>query len=252
MAFVSAVDALVDVALKQLRDKKNSSLALLCLCRCVSCYLRRLVGRQDINQINKVETFRSLLYFLSKKNILFLQLIIIHDFQKTPMQWLTKTVQPVIQSVCRGALTAPEHPELLRLLVCVIIPHLPELALQLILELLQSDGSTAWEAPMSGILSLLSMVCDAPEHAAGNSLPPELPPSTANMEAAAAAAGAPSYWLPSTESAEKLLEVIKAGLNPLDPYGLGMQTPRVAAAVGRVLTQCHTLHGYSRLTNSAK
>lgn len=41
-----------------------------------------------------------------------------------------------------------------------------------------------------------------------------------------------------------------AGFNPLQAYGAGSLMSRVCAALGRLMTACHTLYGFSRLTSS--
>ena len=43
-----------------------------------------------------------------------------------------------------------------------------------------------------------------------------------------------------------------AGYNPLQAYGVPQLMPRVAGALGRLITACHTLYGFSRLTSAMK
>lgn len=43
-----------------------------------------------------------------------------------------------------------------------------------------------------------------------------------------------------------------AGINPLQAYGVGGLTPRISSALGRLVTACHTLYGFSRITSAMK
>ena len=43
-----------------------------------------------------------------------------------------------------------------------------------------------------------------------------------------------------------------AGFNPLQGYGVGALMPRVCSALGRLITACHTLYGFTRLTSMVK
>ena len=45
---------------------------------------------------------------------------------------------------------------------------------------------------------------------------------------------------------------VPAGYNPLESYGVPYLTPHVAAALGKLMTACHTLYGFSRITSMNK
>ncbi len=42
------------------------------------------------------------------------------------------------------------------------------------------------------------------------------------------------------------------GYNPLAAYGAPHLMPRVAGALGKLMTACHTLYGFSRVTSMNK
>ena len=63
-------------ALPLLQDKKNASMAMLCLCRCVWCFLRRMGGRGGPTQLRV---------------------------------WVDRSVSPAVQAMVKGVLPAPEQ-----------------------------------------------------------------------------------------------------------------------------------------------
>lgn len=220
-ALVGSIDSLVELLHKQLKDKKTASMGILCLVRCVACFLRRLHGRSDPNRL---------------------------------VRWVARAVTPVIQGVARGHLLAPEQLELTRQLCTVVAATLPEYGVQgMVLELLAVDGSQPWEASMAGLVSLMSILAEAPARLLGNQPVPDLPATAAALDvvAASAATGPGTVWNAPPEACSRLLEFVKRGHHPLEAYGLQHLIAPVSAAVGRLLAQCHQLHGYTRLTNAS-
>ncbi len=45
---------------------------------------------------------------------------------------------------------------------------------------------------------------------------------------------------------------LPTGYNPLEAYGVGRLLPKVASALGRLVTACHQLYGFSRVTSMMK
>lgn len=212
--FVGVVDGFVDHLHKQLRDRKNASLAILCLTRCVHCYCRR---------VRPVSTEAAL------------------------AKWVARASLPVMQLVTRGALLLSEHQELVRQLCLVVSLHLPEYAVTMVLELLPADGLN-WEAPMTGVAALLSMLMEVPGRAAG---------SVPNLQLASTVVGLDKVpplhlWEPHHADEEQLLTLIKKGFNPLDAYGIGRMLPLVSAALSKLLVQCHAVCGSAKLTGSTR
>jgi hypothetical protein len=251
-ALVASIDSFVELLHKQLKDKKNASMALLCLVRCVSCFLRRLRDRSDTERLTK---------------------------------WVARSVGPAVHGVTKGHLIAPEHLEMIRQLCTVVAFTLPDYGIRgMILELLATDGSQPWESSMSGVKSLMSVLSAAPMYVAGKDPVLDLPSTAAALEAAVAGGessgtsiggGASSNstvvgalaanfsgggtgatttlnWFPSLEVCDQLLEMVKSGHHPLEAYNMKHLIAPVSAAVARLLGQCHQLHGYTRMTNSAR
>ena len=241
-ALVASIDSLVEVLHKQLKDKRNASMALLCLVRCVSCFLRRLRDRSDLERLTK---------------------------------WVARSVSPAVLAVTRGQLIAPEQLELVRHLCAVVVGTLPEYGIRgMILELLSTDAAQPWESSMAGLMALMAVLVDAPARFAGREPLLDLPATATALEAsggsststtttttnsssnAAAGGGAFSVgigsWTPSKEACEQLLEIVKRGHHPLEAYGAQHLIAPVSAAVARLLSQCHQIHGYTRLTNATR
>ncbi|KAH7623253.1 hypothetical protein Ndes2526B_g01675 [Nannochloris sp. 'desiccata'] len=252
-ALVASIDSFVELLHKQLKDKKNANMALLCLVRCVSCFLRRLRDRSDTERLTK---------------------------------WVARSVGPAVQGVAKGHLIAPEQVELMRQLCTVVAFTLPDYGIRgMILELLATDGSQPWESSMAGVKSLMSVLSAAPTYIAGKDPVLDLPSTAAALEAAviggessgtsigggtasssssvgalaATANGAVGTtttanvnWFPSLEACDQCLEMVKSGHHPLEAYNMQHLVAPVSAAVARLLGQCHQLHGYTRMTNSAR
>lgn len=226
-ALVASIDSLVELLHRHLKDKKTASMALLCLVRCVSCFLRRLGARGATDKL---------------------------------AAWVARSAGPAVQAMGRGQLPAPEQLELVRQLCTIVAWRLPEHAVRgMVLELLAADGSQPWEAPMAGLTALMSILAEATARIAGRLPALDLPPTATALEAAAAsaavasaAAGGGAVWTPHPEACDQLLEVLKRGHHPLEAYGIAHLAPVVSTALGRLLGQCHQLHGYSHLTNSTK
>lgn len=168
-----AMDAFVELLHRQLKDKKAASMAMLCLARCVSCYLRRMAERQDGVHLTK---------------------------------WVARSVGPVVQGMVRGALLAPEQQELARALVATVAQHLPEYAISdMLLELLHVGGDANWEAPMAGLKALLSLLVAVPARLAGGAPPLDLPATALGLEQTAS-------WVTPKEASRELLELVKQGV----------------------------------------
>jgi hypothetical protein len=198
-----------------LQEKKNASMVLLCLSRCIACYLRRNSSTADQQQL---------------------------------VRWVSRAVLPAVQAMAKGFLSAPEHQELMRQLCMVVAQSLPDYAINsMVLELLTLDGAN-WESPMAGLMALLSILLEAPARLAGRRTPVELQPTTQDMERLTSTPA----WVPSATASTALLELIKQGFNPLDAYGCRGLLPRVTAAHSRVMLQCHQLYGFTRMTHTAK
>lgn len=223
-ALVSSIDSLVEYLHRQLKEKSHRTMALLCLVRCISSFVRRVDARGDNERLEK---------------------------------WISRSVTPVVQAMIKGQLLTPEHHELLRQLCTVIAWQLPEFAIKdMVLEMLQSDGISGqcWECSMAGLASLASILGEAPARLAGRAPVCELPATPAALEASVT-----STWtanatirMPPREICDQLLEIVKLGRHPLEAYGVGHLVPLVSAAVGHLLGQCHQLHGFSNLTNAPR
>ncbi|PSC67904.1 furry homolog-like [Micractinium conductrix] len=214
---VTNIDGFIDQLHKLLRDRRAASMAILCLCRVVGCFIRRMSPKSDAGRMAK---------------------------------WLTRGVAPVVQAMVRGNLPSAEQQELVRLLCATVAHTLPEFALTgMVLELLQVDlqAGTNWEAPMSGLLALLNILAGVPGRLQGQPLTVEVAATAAAMERVAV-----GVWVPPTEAIRQLLDLVKQGFNPLQGYGVGALMPRVCSALGRLITACHTLYGFTRLTSMVK
>ncbi|KAI3439023.1 hypothetical protein D9Q98_001435 [Chlorella vulgaris] len=214
---VTTIDGFIDQLHKLLRDRRAASMALLCLTRVVSCFLRRMAARSDAARMAK---------------------------------WLSRGVAPVIQAMMRGQLPAAEQQELVRQLCASVAQTLPEFALSgMVLELLQVDlqAGTNWEAPMAGLMALLTILTSVPGRLAGRQLTLELQATAAGLEKAVV-----GVWVPPPGAISQLLELVKQGYNPLDSYGAGALGQKVSAALGRLVTACHQLYGFSRVTSMLK
>jgi len=248
-ALVASIDSFVELLHKQLKDKKNASMALVCLVRCVSCFLRRLRDRSDTERLTK---------------------------------WVARSVSPAVHGVTKGHLIAPEHLGMMRQLCTVVAFTLPDYGIRgMILELLATDGSQPWESSIAGVKSLMSVLSAAPMYVAGKDPVLDLPSTAAALEAAVfggessfssiggatssnstvassstlaatSSGGTTLNWSPPREACNQLLEMIKNGHHPLEAYNMQHLIAPVSVAVAKLLSQCHQLHGYTRMTNSAR
>lgn len=237
--FLSEIDQLIDILHRNLKDKKNVSVVLLCIVRCVKCFYFRM-GRKGS---------------LENSDAAFM------------VRWTHKVTSPIVQSALKGQLSTFEQLDLLRKLVTVVTNHLPEYGVRnIILELLAIDGvQQPWEATMAGLMSVMSILVEAPGRFAGQRLNIKLPETATALDESMAATptlsgnhyqvkigfgGTP--WSPDQIACEQLLEVVKHSHNPLEAYGISSFMPLISTAVGKILQQCHQLHGYTRLTNAAR
>lgn len=212
---VNAIDSFIDQLHKQLRDKKNASMAVLCLCRCVACFLRRMSPQSDPPRMSK---------------------------------WVARSTGLVIQAMAKGSLPAQEQPELVRQLCAIVAQHLPEYALTgMVLELLSVDlqAWANWEAVMAGLMALLTILMAVPARLDGQLAPMELQATAQGLERVSLTA-----WVPSAEAVRGLLDLVQDGYNPLEAYGVPQLAPKVSAALSRVIASCHDLCGFQRLTSA--
>ena len=97
--------------------------------------------------------------------------------------------------------------------------------------------------------------------------PPSLPPARPHARTPArppshplqaeGVGGATSCVSTSQTHVRPLTQILRAilppaGFNPLQGYGVGALMPRVCSALGRLITACHTLYGFTRLTSMVK
>lgn len=242
--FLTEMDQMIEILHRQLRDKKNVSVVLLCITRAVQCFYHRMYGHDSSSQRSNVDVA-----FITR--------------------WTEKVVQPIVHATSRGQLTSPEQLELLRKLATVVTSYLPEYGIKnIILELLMSDMvPQPWEAAMGGLMSMMSVLVEAPRRVAGRPLRLCLPPTASALEGTLTSIVPPAaivdgsstpigfggtLWFPDQEACDHLLEVVKHNHNPLEAYGVAQLMPLISAAIGKILRQCHQLHGYTRLTNAAR
>lgn len=121
-------------------------------------------------------------------------------------KWVARSVLPVMQLMTRGMLLLPEHQELVRQLCFVVSLHLPEYAVTMALELLPVDGLN-WEAPMTGVAAILSMLTEVPNRAAGCVPSLSLAATTGGLERGLQS----QMWQPHPTDIEQLLALVKQG-----------------------------------------
>lgn len=207
---VAAIDTTVDLLHRQLREKKNASMAILCLNRLVHCYARRVRPRLNDRQI--------------------------------AARWLVRTIGPIVQGVVRGGTMSQDQIELVRMLVFVVVEHSPDYGVQLLLELLQPDGVN-WEAPLAGVTALLSILAEVPLRMVGSSSNLQLPANAQGLDKL-------HVWQPSSASLAQLEVLTRRNVNLFEPYRLGSSQRRISQALSRLLVQLHSMYGSSRLTSS--
>lgn len=216
---ILAIDSLIDQLHKQLKERKQASMSILCLTRCMACGLRRCSAQMDHARLRG---------------------------------WVDRAVSPVVQAMAKGGLQAPEHQELLRQLIVVVADYLPEYAVgDMVLELLQNGDSSNWESGMTGIASLLSILMMVPSRLSNSAhLPQEnidLPATVTSLER-----NGLNIWVPPAEASKELLELLRVGLKPLELLEVGVLAPKITAALSRIVVQCHNLYGYASTTAATK
>lgn len=209
---MQALDSLIDQLHKQLKDKRQAPMALLCLTRCYACCLRRCAPKMDVAKLRS---------------------------------WVERGVSPVIQGTVKGTLQGSELQELLRQLIAVVADFLPEYAVNnMVLELLKADTGN-WESVMAGLTGLLTILMMIPGKVAGGS-PSSSTKALIDLPATAAGLGSEvfSIWMPPLEASRELLEMLRAGLKPLELLDLGPLVPKITASLSKILVHCHQLYGY--------
>ena len=222
-ALVNNIDALIDQLNKQLKEKKNSSMALLCISRCVSCFLRRLQGRSDPERLAK---------------------------------WVARSTQLSISLAIKGSLAMPEQIIVLKYLCISIASVLPEYVFQgILLEMMSLESGHCWEAPFIAVSSLVPILSKAPgklfdEH---QDEVENLPPTPAALEALVQSLGPGNpYGRPVPSLALQRMEhLLLQEYSLFDILEVGHISDTFADALDKIRVQCHQLHGYSTITNSA-
>lgn len=223
---ISSIDSLIECLHKQLRDKKNSSMALLCISRLVSSFLTRLSGRSDPDRLSK---------------------------------WVGRSTQPAIQGIIRGSLVAPEQCLLIHYL-CTHVSHIiPEYAIQaMIIEMLRFESGLPWEAPFVAVRSLLHILSEAPGKVFGEqNLQESLPPTACALEALMESTrpGIHDLFhikpLPETKI-YSMGNLVQQGYCLYEILGVGHLAATAAESLDRIRAQCHQIYGFSWLTNSSR
>lgn len=208
----SAIDSFIEHLHKQLREKRNASMAIMCLTRCVHCYARRV--RPYLKD------------------------------QQSFSKWLSRVAMPVVQLMVRGGLLLSEQGELVRQMCFVVMQHHPEYAVSMILDLLQADG-VSWEAPLTGVSALLSILVEVPRRYMGIAPALEIAATSQGLERCVA-------WQPNPEDIAQLEILARREVNPFDVYHVGGALRKVSATMSKLIQQCHAIYGFSRLTGSSK
>ncbi|KAL6769541.1 hypothetical protein ACKKBG_A31400 [Auxenochlorella protothecoides x Auxenochlorella symbiontica] len=207
------VDGMVDLLQRQLKDKKNAGVAALCICRCVCAYVLRFAGRWDGATVSK---------------------------------WVARATSLVLQNFSKGGLPGPEMQELVRMLCVNITKRLPEHGSALITDLLQYDGvNMNWEACMSGVSAILTLLAEVPARLAGANDPVHLPATAGELERLGGTA-----WLPENYDLDRLLPLIEQGYNCLDALSMGPALSALSVSLSKVIQQAHNLHGHSRFSTT--
>jgi len=223
---ISSIDSLIECLHKQLRDRKNASMALLCISRLVSSFLTRLSGRSDPDRLSK---------------------------------WVARSTQPAIQGIIRGSLAAPEHCLLIHYLCTHVSHNIPEYAFQaMIIEMLKFESGLPWEAPFIAVRSLLHILSEAPSKVLGEeNLQEPLPPTACALEALIESTrpGVHDLFhikpLPETK-VYSMGNLVQQGYCLYEILGVGHLAAATAESLDRVRSQCHQIHGFSWLTNSSR
>jgi hypothetical protein len=223
-SLVNTIDVLVDSLNKHMRDKKMCSMALLCLTRCVSCFLRRLGGRSDPERLSK---------------------------------WVARSTHLAINSTIKGSFVSPDQILVMRYLCISIAAVLPEYAIQgVILEMMKLDQGHCWEAPYIAVSSMVPILSKAPgrlfdDHRDTFEM---LPPTPAALEALMTSL-APNhpYGKPiSNQSLGRMEHLMHQGYSLLDVLDVGHLSENIESSLDKIRAQCHQIYGFTKLPNSAK
>lgn len=223
-SLVNTIDVLVDNLNKHMKDKKLSSMALLCLTRCVSCFLRRLGGRSDPERLAK---------------------------------WVARSTQLAVTSAFKGFFTAPDQIVVMRYLCISIAAVLPGYAIQgVILEMMKLDQGHCWEAPYIAISSMVPILSKAPGRIFDDTRDTleALPPTPAALEALMLSL-APNhpYGKPVPSSSISRMEhLMQQGYSLMDVLDVGHFSETLESSLDKVRAQCHQIYGFSKMPNAAR
>lgn len=221
---VNSIDALIDNLCRQIKDKKNSPMAVLCLTRCVSCFLKRLSGRSDPERLSK---------------------------------WVSRSTQTAVSAAIKGNLNSCESIIVLKHLCVSVSSVLPEFAFKgMIMEMLAFEGSHSWEAPFIAISSLVPILAEAPGKLFDEDIDymEKLPPTPAALEALVLSLGPNTpYGKPVPRYLVQRMEhLLQQDYSLLDILEVGHLSSSLSDALEKIRIQCHQLHGYSKISNSVK
>lgn len=223
-SLVNSIDFLIESLNKQLKDKKLCSMSLLCITRCVSCFLRRLSGRSDPERLAK---------------------------------WVARSTQLAISLAIKGSLISPDQIIVMKHLCVSIAGALPEYAIQgVILEMMKIETGHCWEAPYIAVSSIVPILSKAPGRLFDDHRDhlETLPPTPAALEALMfSLASNHPYGKPISEVSMKRMEhLMQQGYSLLDVLDIGHLSEELSGAIDKIRAQCHQLHGFSKIPNSAR
>lgn len=222
-SLVNTIDVLIENLNKQMKEKKTCSMALLCIARCVSCFLRRLSGRSDPDRLAR---------------------------------WVARSTKLAVNAAIKGSLLAPEQIVIMKYLCISIASALPRYAIQgVILEMMKLEHGHCWEAPFIAVSSIVPILSKAPERLFDDHRDnvENLPPTPAALEALMLSL-APSHPygkpIPSL-SIVRMEHLMQQGYSLLDILDVGHLSEDLENSLDKIRAQCHQIYGFSKISNSA-
>jgi len=233
---MTTIDGLIETLNRQVREKNRAtcSMGLLCLARAISCFLRRVGPRSD---------------------------------QERLASWVGRATGNAVGLAVRGSFVAPEQVIVMKHMCVAVAATMPAYAIQgMLLEMMALNQGHCWEAPYIAVSSLVPILATAPSRlfregdvsfsddpASSMSLS-QLPPTPAALEALVMSLGsAHQFGKPvSRVVLQRMERLMQQDYSLMDILGIRNLEEELCNSLEKVRSQCHQLHGYSRVSSSQR
>ena len=232
---MTTIDGLIETLNRQVREKNRAtcSMGLLCLTRAVSCFLRRVGARSDPERL---------------------------------ASWVGRATGNAVGLAVRGSIVAPEQIIVMKYLCVAVAGTMPAYAVRgILLEMMALNQGHCWEAPYIAVSSLVPILATAParlfrdgnvsfaEDQSFASSASQLPPTPAALEALVMSLGSAQFGKPMSRAALQRMErLMQQDYSLIEILGIEHLEEELCNSLEKVRSQCHQLHGYSRVSSSQR